>query len=91
MFLMATSAIGPGFITQTAQFTAQLGAAFTFAILVSVLVDAALQLNVWPGRSSHTQRSFQASTVRPFNQRWSVERSAVRILTGWRTGRSWGR
>jgi Mn2+/Fe2+ NRAMP family transporter len=47
MFLMATSAIGPGFITQTTQFTAQLGAAFAFAILASVLVDIALQLNVW--------------------------------------------
>jgi Mn2+/Fe2+ NRAMP family transporter len=47
MFLMATSAIGPGFITQTTQFTAQLGTAFAFAILVSVLVDVALQLNVW--------------------------------------------
>src|SRR5512134_2070644 len=47
MFLMATSAIGPGFITQTTQFTAQLGAAFAFAILVSIVVDIALQLNVW--------------------------------------------
>ncbi|WP_067482530.1 NRAMP family divalent metal transporter [Actinomadura hibisca] len=47
MFLMATSAIGPGFITQTTTFTAKLGAAFAFAILVSVLVDIAIQLNVW--------------------------------------------
>src|SRR4051794_20151578 len=47
MFLMATSAIGPGFITQTATFTAQLGAAFAFAILASILVDIAVQLNVW--------------------------------------------
>ncbi|HET8601079.1 MAG TPA: NRAMP family divalent metal transporter [Segeticoccus sp.] len=47
MFLMATSAIGPGFITQTTVFTAQLGAAFAFAILISVLVDIAVQLNVW--------------------------------------------
>ncbi len=47
MFLMATSAIGPGFITQTTQFTAQLGAAFAFAILASILVDVAVQLNVW--------------------------------------------
>ena len=47
MFLMATSAIGPGFITQTTQFTAQLGAAFAFAILVSILVDIAIQMNVW--------------------------------------------
>ncbi|MDL4816114.1 divalent metal cation transporter [Actinomadura sp. OS1-43] len=47
MFLMATSAIGPGFITQTTSFTAKLGAAMAFAILVSVLVDIAIQLNVW--------------------------------------------
>ncbi|MDQ2710592.1 MAG: divalent metal cation transporter [Actinomycetota bacterium] len=47
MFLMATSAIGPGFITQTTTFTAQLGAAFAFAILVSILFDIAIQLNVW--------------------------------------------
>ncbi|MGV0398556.1 NRAMP family divalent metal transporter [Corynebacterium suicordis] len=47
MFLMATSAIGPGFITQTTVFTVQMGAAFAFAILVSILVDVAIQLNVW--------------------------------------------
>jgi Mn2+/Fe2+ NRAMP family transporter len=47
MFLMATSAIGPGFITQTTVFTAELGAAMAFAILVSVLVDIAIQMNVW--------------------------------------------
>ncbi|MCG7422140.1 divalent metal cation transporter [Micrococcus sp. ACRRV] len=47
MFLMATSAIGPGFITQTATFTVQLGAAFAFAILVSILIDIAVQMNVW--------------------------------------------
>ncbi|MFD2027771.1 NRAMP family divalent metal transporter [Promicromonospora aerolata] len=47
LFLMATSAIGPGFITQTATFTQQLGAAFAFGILVSVLIDLAVQMNVW--------------------------------------------
>lgn len=47
IFLMATSAIGPGFITQTTTFTVQLGAAFAFAIAVSILLDIALQLNVW--------------------------------------------
>ena len=47
MFLMATSAIGPGFITQTTAFTVQLGAAFAFAIVASILVDIAVQLNVW--------------------------------------------
>lgn len=44
---MATSAIGPGFLTQTVVFTEQLGASFGFAILVSVLFDLAAQLNVW--------------------------------------------
>jgi Mn2+/Fe2+ NRAMP family transporter len=46
-FLMATSAIGPGFLTQTCVFTAQLGASFGFAILLSVLFDLAAQLNIW--------------------------------------------
>jgi Mn2+/Fe2+ NRAMP family transporter len=46
-FLMATSAIGPGFLTQTVVFTEQLGASFGFAILVSVLFDLVAQLNVW--------------------------------------------
>jgi Mn2+/Fe2+ NRAMP family transporter len=47
IFLMATSAIGPGFITQTATFTATLGAAFAFGILASILIDFVVQLNVW--------------------------------------------
>lgn len=47
MFLMSTSAIGPGFITQTTTFTDQLKAAFAFAIIASVAVDIAVQLNVW--------------------------------------------
>lgn len=46
-FLMATSAIGPGFLTQTVVFTATLGASFGFAILVSVLFDLGAQLTVW--------------------------------------------
>ncbi len=46
-FLMATSAIGPGFLTSTASFTAQLGASFGFAILVSILVDWIAQVNIW--------------------------------------------
>ncbi len=47
MFHMATSAIGPGFITQTTAFTVQLGVAFAFAIAVSIVIDIALQLNAW--------------------------------------------
>ncbi|HEY0609328.1 MAG TPA: NRAMP family divalent metal transporter [Chitinophaga sp.] len=46
-FLMATSAIGPGFLTQTTVFTQQLSAAFGFVILVSVLLDIGAQLNIW--------------------------------------------
>ena len=47
IFLMATSAIGPGFITQTATFTVKLGAAFAFGILASILIDFVVQLNIW--------------------------------------------
>ncbi len=46
-FLMATSAIGPGFLTQTAVFTDKLKAAFAFAILASILIDVVVQLNIW--------------------------------------------
>jgi len=46
-FLMATSAIGPGFLTQTAVFTTQFGASFGCVILVSILLDIGAQLNVW--------------------------------------------
>lgn len=46
-FLMATSAIGPGFLTQTAVFTQQLGASFGFVILLSILLDAGAQVNIW--------------------------------------------
>src|SRR6218665_2263192 len=46
-FLMATSAIGPGFLTQTTVFTGQLLASFGFVILLSILLDIAAQLNIW--------------------------------------------
>lgn len=45
--LMATSAIGPGFLTQTTVFTKQLGASFGFVILMSIILDIGAQLNVW--------------------------------------------
>ncbi len=44
---MATSAIGPGFLTQTTVFTQQLLASFGFVILLSILLDIGAQLNVW--------------------------------------------
>ena len=46
-FLMATSAIGPGFMTQTAVFTKDMGATFGFVILASVIMSFVAQLNVW--------------------------------------------
>ena len=46
-FLMATSAIGPGFLTQTATFTGQHGSSFGFVILVSVIMSAIAQINIW--------------------------------------------
>ena len=46
-FLMAVSAIGPGFLTQTTQFTMKLGASLAFAILLLSLIDIGAQLNTW--------------------------------------------
>ncbi|WP_068673340.1 NRAMP family divalent metal transporter [Oceanobacillus sp. Castelsardo] len=46
-FLMATSAVGPGFLTQTAVFTETLLASFGFVILLSIILDIGAQLNVW--------------------------------------------
>lgn len=46
-FLMATSAIGPGFLTQTATFTGQYQASFGFVILISIILSAIAQLNIW--------------------------------------------
>lgn len=47
VFLMATSAIGPAFLTQTAVFTAQFTSSFAFAILLSILIDIGAQINIW--------------------------------------------
>jgi Mn2+/Fe2+ NRAMP family transporter len=46
-FLMATSAVGPGFLTQTTVFTKQLAASFGFVILLSIILDIFAQLNIW--------------------------------------------
>ena len=46
-FLMATSAIGPGFLTQTSKFTAQYMASFAFVIVCVIVMDMVAQMNVW--------------------------------------------
>ena len=46
-FLMATSSVGPGFLTQTAVFTQQLAASFAFVIIISLVLDVFAQMNVW--------------------------------------------
>ncbi|EGA89046.1 natural resistance-associated macrophage protein [Planococcus donghaensis MPA1U2] len=46
-FLMATSAIGPGFLTQTTVFTETLLASFGFVILISIIIDIGAQTNIW--------------------------------------------
>lgn len=46
-FMMAVSAIGPGFLTQTAVFTQTHGANHGFIILISLLLAVGVQLNVW--------------------------------------------
>ena len=46
-FLMATSAIGPGFLTQTTVFTENLLSSFGFVIIISILLDIGAQMNIW--------------------------------------------
>lgn len=46
-FLMATSAIGPGFLNNTSLFTKELLTSFGFVILISILLDIGAQLNIW--------------------------------------------
>ena len=46
-FLMATSAIGPGFLTQTSTFTAQYKSVFALVIVCTILLDVTTQLNIW--------------------------------------------
>ena len=46
-FLMATSAIGPGFLTQTSTFTAQHGAALALIIVMAIIMDITAQMNIW--------------------------------------------
>lgn len=46
-FLMATSSIGPGFLTQTTVFTNELRASFGFVILISLILDIFAQMNIW--------------------------------------------
>ena len=45
-FLMATSAIGPGFLTQTSQFTAKYLSSFAFVIVCVIIMDMIAQTNV---------------------------------------------
>jgi len=46
-FLMATSAIGPGFLNNTATFTENLLSSFGFVILITIIIDIGAQLNIW--------------------------------------------
>jgi len=46
-FLMALSAVGPGFLTQTARFTETYKTDFAFVILAVIIIDIIGQMNVW--------------------------------------------
>lgn len=46
-FLMATSAIGPGFLVQTGTFTADYGAAVGLMIVVAIVLSLIAQVNIW--------------------------------------------
>jgi Mn2+/Fe2+ NRAMP family transporter len=46
-FLMATSAVGPGFLTQTAVFTEKFRGNFALPIAISIFITLVVQLNIW--------------------------------------------
>lgn len=46
-FLMATSAIGPGFLTQTSLFTSQFLGVMFYIILCVIVLDSITQLTIW--------------------------------------------
>lgn len=63
---MATSAIGPGFLTQTTVFTQQLMASMGFVILISVIIDIVAQLNIWQILTANNKRGSElANEVLP--------------------------
>lgn len=65
---MATSAIGPGFLTQTTVFTQQLMASMGFVILVSVLIDIIAQLNIWQILTANNQKASElANQIVPYS------------------------
>lgn len=65
---MATSAIGPGFLTQTTVFTQQLMASMGFVILVSVVIDIIAQLNIWQILTANNQKASElANQVMPYS------------------------
>ena len=68
-FLMATSAIGPGFLTQTGKFTDSLHGSFGFVILISIVLAAIVQLNVWRVLCVSGMRG-QCGSI-PGRSRWS--------------------
>lgn len=47
IFLMAASAMGPGFLTQTAKFVDDFHGSFGFVIVTSLILSIIVQLNVW--------------------------------------------
>lgn len=78
-FLMATSSIGPGFLTQTTVFTQSLAASFGFVILVSIILDIFVQTNVWriiavsekEGRKSPTSSFRDSAMSSHFSSFWA--------------------
>lgn len=67
VFLMATSAVGPGFLTQTALFTKELLYNFGFVLVLSTLLDIVIQLTIWQQVTKTGLRAQQlANSVLPY-------------------------
>jgi Mn2+/Fe2+ NRAMP family transporter len=66
-FLMATSAIGPGFLTQTTVFTQQLLQSFGFVIICSIVIDIVAQTTIWKVLTSTGLKAHElGNSVFPF-------------------------
>lgn len=62
-FFSATSTIGPGFLTQSAQFTQDLRSSFAAIIAISVIASLVAQLNVWRVLSISKQRGQEVANA----------------------------
>ena len=85
-FLMATSAIGPGFLTQTSKFTAQFGTALSLVIVLAivsvVVISNTIRLTVFARRKEINIMKFVGATNAFIRLPFFVEGMTVGAISG---------